>query len=209
LKLGHQNDLKGATSYKLKPSPFCLTPSDPAGLQSDFSLAWYLTTDQNNASPCSPDTGNLLSAHQNLDSEDQAPTPGLNAHIDELRVTAQFIDGLRTATLDNSNMREEDIQWLRDLPSDFPKEITDRHFLKVLRTFISTMNASEATYNGVCMACQTCYLDDPFLSFNQVKRKLEMLTRVVPIMHDMCTNMCTVFTGPFTLLDACPKCSRP
>jgi hypothetical protein len=43
LKLGHRNDLKGATSYKLKPSPFCLTPLDPAGLRSDFSLARYLT----------------------------------------------------------------------------------------------------------------------------------------------------------------------
>jgi hypothetical protein len=43
LKLGHQSDLKGTTSYKLKPSPFCLTPSDPVGLQLDFSLAQYLT----------------------------------------------------------------------------------------------------------------------------------------------------------------------
>jgi hypothetical protein len=28
----------------LKPSPFCLTQSDPAGLRSDFSLAQYLTS---------------------------------------------------------------------------------------------------------------------------------------------------------------------
>jgi hypothetical protein len=43
LKLEHQNDLKGTTSYKLKPSPFCLTSLDPMGLRSDFSLAQYLT----------------------------------------------------------------------------------------------------------------------------------------------------------------------
>jgi hypothetical protein len=170
---------------------------------------FQVQTDQNNAGPCSPDTGNLLSAHQNSDSEDQAPTPGLDAHIDELRVTAQFIDGLWTVTLDNSNMCKEDIQRLCDPPSDFPEEITDQHFLKALRTFISTTNASEATYNGVHAACQTCYPDDPFLSFDQVKHKLEMLTGVVPIMHDMCIDTCTAFTGPFTLLDACPKCLRP
>ncbi|KAF8229421.1 hypothetical protein L208DRAFT_1286619, partial [Tricholoma matsutake] len=38
------------------------------------------------------------------------------------------------------------------------------------------------------------YPDDPFLSFDQVKCKLEMLTGVVPIMHNMCINTCTVFT---------------
>ncbi|KAF8234295.1 hypothetical protein L208DRAFT_1040487, partial [Tricholoma matsutake] len=132
----------------------------------------------------------------------------LDAHIDELRITAQFIEGLQTATLENSNMHEEDIQRLRDPPSNFPEEITDRHFLKALRMFILTTNASEATYNGVWAASQACYPDDPFLSFDQVKHKLEMLTGVVPIMHNMCINMCAAFTGPFTPLDACPKCSK-
>jgi hypothetical protein len=70
------------------------------------------------------------------------------------------------------------------------------------------MNASEVTYNGVWAASQACYLDDPFLSFDQVKHKLEMLTGVVPIMHDMCIDMCAALTGPFTPLNTCPKCSK-
>ena len=35
-----------------------------------------------------------------------------------------------------------------------------------------------------------------------------MLTGVVLIMHDMCIDMCAAFIGPFTPLDACPKCSK-
>ena len=60
-----------------------------------------------------------------MNHDDQAPTPGLDAHIDELRITVQFIKGLWTATLENSNMHEEDIQCLRNPPSDFPEEIMD------------------------------------------------------------------------------------
>jgi hypothetical protein len=105
-------------------------------------------------------------------------------------------------------MHKEDIQHLHNPLSDFPEEIMDQHFLKALRMFILTTNASEATYNGVWAASQACYLDDPFLSFDQVKCKLEMLTGVVPIMHNMCINMCAAFTGPFMPLDASPKCSK-
>ncbi|KAF9467123.1 hypothetical protein BDZ94DRAFT_1305617 [Collybia nuda] len=35
---------------------------------------------------------------------DEDTTPGLDAKIDDLRITAEFIEALRTATLENSNM---------------------------------------------------------------------------------------------------------
>ena len=136
-------------------------------------------------------------------------TAGLDAKIEDFRITAEFIEGLRTATLENSNMREGDIERLREAPSHYPDEVSDKHFLKALRTFIATTNSSEKTYNDVRAASQACYPDDPFLSFDQVKRKLEMLTGVVPILHDMCIDTCAAFTSPFSSLDACPKCSQP
>jgi hypothetical protein len=83
-------------------------------------------------------------------------TPELDASIEELRITVEFIEGLRTATLECSNMHDEDIQRLRDPPTASPEEVTERHFLKALRTFILTTNASEATYNGVRAASQAC-----------------------------------------------------
>jgi hypothetical protein len=55
-----------------------------------------------------------------MNHDDQAPTPGLDAHIDELQITAQFIEGLWTATLENSNMHEEDIQCLHEECSSQP-----------------------------------------------------------------------------------------
>jgi hypothetical protein len=38
------------------------------------------------------------------------PLLGLNSPIDELKMTAQFIDSLHCATLKQSNMRQEDIE---------------------------------------------------------------------------------------------------
>ncbi|KAG6882434.1 hypothetical protein C0993_010554, partial [Termitomyces sp. T159_Od127] len=140
---------------------------------------------------------------------DEIVTVGLNSNLDDLRIAAQFIEGLRTATLEKSNMSVEDIKRLREAPSDSFDEINDRHFVKALRTFLATTNASEHTYEDVRTAHQDCYPDDPYLSYYQVQRRVELLTGVMPIMHDMCTGSCIGFTGPFDTLDACPECSEP
>jgi len=84
-----------------------------------------------------------------------------------------------------------------------------QHFIKALWCFLSTTNASQATYNGFRDACQACYPGDPFLSFDQMKHKVEMITGVVPLIYDMCINTCAAFTGPFSSLQACLLCSEP
>jgi hypothetical protein len=148
--------------------------------------------------PFDPNTDNLDNDFGPLvpDNQEHEPfTAGLDAKIEDLRITANFIEGLRTATLETSNMRKEDIERLREAPLHSPDEVSDKHFLKALRTFIATTNASEKTYNDVRAASQACYPDDPFLSFDQVKRKLEMLTGVVPILHDMCIDTCATSVG--------------
>jgi hypothetical protein len=165
-----------------------------------------------NAPPFDPNTGNLDHNFRPPTPDDQEPesftgeiTAGLDAKIEDLRITAEFIEGLRTATLEESNMRKDNIKCLREAPSQYPDEVLDKHFLKALRTFIATTNALEKTYIDVRAASQACYPGDPFLSFDQVKRKLELLTGVVPILHDMCIDTCAAFTGPFSALDTCPK----
>ncbi|KAI0269259.1 hypothetical protein BC834DRAFT_865594 [Gloeopeniophorella convolvens] len=45
------------------------------------------------------------------------------------------------------------------------------------------------------------------LSYDQVARKFTELTGVVPIMVDMCHNLCVAFTGPYEKLLVCPDCS--
>ncbi|KAF8067786.1 hypothetical protein FPV67DRAFT_1493531 [Lyophyllum atratum] len=116
------------------------------------------------------------------------PPPGLGAATHDLRTTAAFIEGLKNRTLDQINIQKKVIERLRDAPSELPDCISDRHFLKALGTFLATADsdAPEAMYNGYRTALLACYPDDPFLSFDQVKRQLEIITGVTPIVDDVC-----------------------
>ena len=51
--------------------------------------------------------------------------------------------------------------------------------------------------------------DNATLSFDQVKRRIRWLSGVVPLEHDMCTNLCVAYTGPYSDLESCPRCSEP
>ena len=133
---------------------------------------------------------------------------GLDSRIEDLKMTAQFIDALRNATLEQSNMRPDDIERLRAAEPDPLLDVQDNHFVKALRTFLSTTNSSQATYNDIRSTMLLCYPDDPFLSFDQMKRRVEQLSGVVPIFHDMCQDTCVGFTGPLRDLDHCPICGK-
>jgi len=106
-------------------------------------------------------------------------------------------------------MDERDIQRLRDAPHEFPFDVEDADFLFVLRAFLSVTNASQETYNSFRAAALARHPDNPFLSFDQMKRRVEQISGVVPIVHDMCINSCAAFTGPFSDRDLCPICSAP
>jgi hypothetical protein len=57
---------------------------------------------------------------------------GLNSLIDELKKTACFIDALQGATLEQSNMLQEDIDCLHAAEPDHCLDVTDKHFVKAL-----------------------------------------------------------------------------
>jgi hypothetical protein len=169
--------------------------------------------------PCLPQAP-LASAHQHheetLDDipivgprppSDDMVCRGLNSPIDELKKTAQFIDALRGASLEQSNMQQEDIDRLRVADPDPCYDVIDEHFLKALHLFLYTTNALRTTYNLIRSSLLKCYPDDPFLSFRQMKRCVEQLSGVVSIFYDMCRDTCVGFTGPFADCDQCPICS--
>jgi hypothetical protein len=118
------------------------------------------------------------------------PIQGLNSPIDELRTTMQFIEVLRSATLDSSNMRPEDVERLHAAEPDPLRDAHDKHFVKAFKTFLSTTNSSQATYHNVRSSMLECYPDDPFLSYDQIKRCIEQLSGMVLIFHDMCEDTC-------------------
>ena len=95
---------------------------------------------------------------------------GLNSPINKIKKTTEFIHGLRGATLEHSNMQQDDIDWLRAADLDPCLDIGDKHFVKSLGGFLSSTNASQSTYNKWHDLLLDCYPDDPFLSFDQMKR---------------------------------------
>jgi len=126
--------------------------------------------------------------------------------MDELKKTRQFICGLQGATLEDSNMQQTDIDQLRAADLGPCLDTEDRHFIKSLRGFLSSTGASQAMYNDWCDLLLDCYPDDPFLSFDQMKRRVEQLSGIVPIYHNMCQDTCVGFTGPLIDCERCPVC---
>ncbi|KAF8224560.1 hypothetical protein L208DRAFT_1062834, partial [Tricholoma matsutake] len=129
--------------------------------------------------------------------------------IDELKMMAEFIKALKGATLEQGNMQPEDIEHLCAADLTPVVDVTDKHFVKALKTFFSTTNSSQATYNNIHSAMLECYPDDPFLSYDQMRQCVEQLSGVVPIYHDMCQDTCIAFTGLFHDYDHCPICLKP
>jgi Transposase family tnp2 len=136
------------------------------------------------------------------------PTIGLGSGIGEINNTARFIESLKTAALDESNMQSEDIQRLRDAPSTFPFDVHDDDFVFALEAFLAVSNASQQTFNTFRSAAMKRHRDSPFLSYDQIKRRVEQISGVIPIIHDMCIDSCAAFTGPFSDLDKCPICFK-
>ena len=163
--------------------------------------------DYHNPSPHQEEPSEAISTGPRL-LDDDMTVAGLNSPIDELKKTARFIDALRGASLEQSNMRPQDIERLRTADPDPRLDIMDSHFIKALRVFLSTTNASQATFDAIRSSLMQCYPDDPFLSFHQVRRRVEQLSGVVPISYDMCRDTCVGFTGPLLDLDSCPICGK-
>ncbi|EKM84453.1 transposase 21 superfamily [Agaricus bisporus var. burnettii JB137-S8] len=132
-----------------------------------------------------------------------------NIRIPELIKTAKFIDGLKHANLESSGMSFDDISRLRTPGKDTNSELRDPQFIMVLESFLGCVNASEETYETFRKAYLRRHPDQSFLSHDQVKRRLSSFSGVTPIYQDMCLNSCIGFTGPYSSLDACPKCASP
>ena len=134
---------------------------------------------------------------------------GLESNIDDIEKTARFIELLKNATLEDSNMDPEAISRIRHASPEFPFNVDDPDFLFALRSFFACNNASQDTYNSFRAAAIARHPDDDFLSYDQVKHRIEQISGVTPILHDMCINSCCAFTGPFRDHTECTICAEP
>ncbi|EKM56153.1 uncharacterized protein PHACADRAFT_64480, partial [Phanerochaete carnosa HHB-10118-sp] len=85
------------------------------------------------------------------------------------------------------------------------EDTTERLSIEV---YLGLKNASQRHYNIIRDAILRFDPSCEMLSFDAVKRRIEELSGIVPVYHDMCFDSCVGFTGPFEDLEQCSMCSK-
>ena len=145
----------------------------------------------------------LDQGNENGNPPEQVPT--FVPNVADLRTSLEFTDALKVATLDNRGLDEDTMEWLCN-PLTEPADVSDPDFR--LDLFLSTINASEETYNKSCTGVLCHHPDDEVLLYAQIKSKIAKLSGVSPIVCHMCINSCVAFTRPFNNLEECPICQE-
>lgn len=95
-------------------------------------------------------------------------------------------------------------------PPNSPLIIDDPDLLLGIQLFFNmSESAAQDVYTKTLVAIQTRHPDSQLPSFDKIKRQVESLSGITPIIHDMCINSCLAFTGPFQRLQVCPDCHEP
>jgi hypothetical protein len=148
------------------------------------------------------------------DHEDMRPDPAggigedectTTVHLPDLRTAQQFINMLKSAVLEDTGMKAEDINDLRN-PGPNQDLVDPSPLLRSLRHFINNTLSSRKHYEMMRVIERLHNPKDLMLSFDQVKRRVRWLSGVVPVEHDMCVKSCLAYTGPYASLEACPRC---
>jgi hypothetical protein len=128
-------------------------------------------------------------------------------HVEELRLSLEFIDALKRASLDDGNLDEGVVNMLRNPPQE-PLDASDPDLRLSLDLFLATMNASEDSYRSAAEGICRRHPDDDILSYERIRKKVAEMSGVHPITHHMCINTCIAYTGPYSDLDKCPLCAE-
>ena len=190
------------------PSPDLPTPSSPVPPDASDIGEAHPSTPEANPIDSGDASRDHLAALQpdDLNGLDLDGNPA-SIELPKLQTTQSFIDLLRVAVLEGSGMHDDEIRGLREpgpeheLLDPSPLVRSVRHFLNnslSSRNHYETLRRIELKHNPA----------DPMLSFDQVKRRIQWLSGVVPLEHDMCTNSCVAYTGPYSNLENCPRCAE-
>ena len=139
-----------------------------------------------------------------IDDEEE-PIPSLIEHD---KTAQAYIEEIKKATYDNGKLDSSVIEQLRN-PTEEIVDVSDPDLRFSLDLYMSCMNASEATYDGVRKSINRQFPETKILSHYLAKKLVSDISGVVYINDDMCINSCHAFTGPFADLDACTVCSEP
>jgi hypothetical protein len=99
------------------------------------------------------------------------------------------------------------IQQILNPPQD-TLEILDPDERLSLDIYFATIHTSEETYKKTCAAILRRFPECKVLTYYKVKKLIERLSGISPILRDMCVNSCVAFTGPYSGLENCPECGE-
>jgi len=153
----------------------------------------------------SPEHGTEVSSQTgDINVDDLAELVQLN----DIKLVMQYIQALESASLsDEMGLDSETIDRLQDAPQ-VPVDLTDPDLRLSLDLFLSVSNSSQETYISARKAILRRHPEDEILTYDQIKRRVTQLSRVVPLTFDMCISSCAAYTGPLSSFETCPKCGE-
>ena len=144
------------------------------------------------------------SGNPSLATPEYSIPPEFTPRVDSLKTSLAFQRALEGASLDNGDLGVDDVYHLRHPVQNEINLLDNPDLLLSLRLFLSTTSASDQVYNDVRSDMLERHPEDNILSLASVKKKIQDLTGVIPIVHDMCPNSCVAYTGPYADLESCP-----
>lgn len=109
--------------------------------------------------------------------------------------------------MENGDLDPASLAQLRNPPQE-TLIIEDENELLSLKYFLATIDASQHTYINIRNVHNEQYPANLLLSYDQIKKRAEQWSRIQPMIHHMCPNLCVAYTGPYASLDKCPECGE-
>jgi hypothetical protein len=129
-----------------------------------------------------------------------------SATLGSIKISLDFIQELKTASLDDGHLAPEVASRLKNPPSGSIDLTADQHLS--LELFVATHNSAQHVYISVKDAIERRYPESKLLSLERVKQLTVEITGIFPITDHMCPNSCIAYTGPFKALETCPICGE-
>ena len=128
--------------------------------------------------------------------------------LTNLKTAVDFIKGLQNPTLDDPTlgMSTEAVECLRNPTCEQPSLALNDDTWLAINLFLG--NPLELTYETNRTSILHHYPDCNLLTYYKIKSLVSQMTGIESLVHDICTNLCVTYTGPFVELDTCPVCSE-
>jgi len=127
--------------------------------------------------------------------------------------TIDFVIALRSTSAEDAIARLSDNALHRLFnPPNTPLLIESPGICHSISTYLALEHSSQDAYECVCHSTMWNFLQAPGIdniqSIYNIEKLICTFTSIEPIHHDMCPNMCLVYTGPLAHLDTCSICGK-